>query len=255
MHAPITLWYPGSISGGENVRFFPGEENARCGFNIHYDVTSVALFEEALSETGANKPNRYYDLHMHIGETLTIDKEIVIGENTYIRMFDPVVITENGLLEIDSFAQVSAGLQINGTLKNKGIISASAISAWGFGDTELILGETGTYSGSGELDVFDDSGRTLEEILPGFDLTEFDVVEEGEGSWTLSPKAVETVPGDTNGDGSVNTMDLIRLMKYISGVEVDVAEGTGDVNGDGKVNTMDLIRLMKYLNGENVELN
>ena len=67
--------------------------------------------------------------------------------------------------------------------------------------------------------------------------------------------AEETVPGDANGDGSVNTMDLIRLMKYISGVEVDVAEGAGDVNGDGKVNTMDLIRLMKYINGEDVELN
>ena len=106
------------------------------------------------------------------------------------------------------------------------------------------------------MDVVDDSGRTLEEILPGFNLTEFDVVEEGEGSWTLTLKvAEETVPGDANGDGVVNTMDLIRLMKYISGVEVDVAEGAGDVNGDGKVNTMDLIRLMKYINGEDVELN
>ena len=56
--------------------------------------------------------------------------------------------------------------------------------------------------------------------------------------------------GDLSGDGNVNTMDLIRLMKYISGVEVDVAPGTADVNGDGRENTMDLIRLMKIVNGE-----
>ena len=56
--------------------------------------------------------------------------------------------------------------------------------------------------------------------------------------------------GDIGGDGKVNTMDLIRLMKYINGVEVDMAEGAGDVNGDGRVNTMDLIRLMKIINGE-----
>ena len=68
------------------------------------------------------------------------------------------------------------------------------------------------------------------------------------------PATEGSLPGDANGDGEVNTMDLIRLMKYISGVEVDVAEGAGDVNGDGKVNTMDLIRLMKYINGEDVEL-
>ena len=59
-----------------------------------------------------------------------------------------------------------------------------------------------------------------------------------------------TTPGDLNGDGNVNTMDLIRLMKYISGVQVDVAPGSADVNGDGKENTMDLIRLMKLINGE-----
>ena len=58
--------------------------------------------------------------------------------------------------------------------------------------------------------------------------------------------------GDLSGDGNVNTMDLIRLMKYISGVEVDVAPGTADVNGDGRENTMDLIRLMKIVNGEAV---
>ena len=41
-------------------------------------------------------------------------------------------------------------------------------------------------------------------------------------------------------------------MKYISGVEVDVAPGTADVNGDGRENTLDLIRLMKIVNGEAV---
>ena len=58
--------------------------------------------------------------------------------------------------------------------------------------------------------------------------------------------------GDVSGDGKVNTMDLIRLMKHISGVEVEMAPGSADVNGDGKINTMDLIRLMKLVNGETV---
>ena len=56
--------------------------------------------------------------------------------------------------------------------------------------------------------------------------------------------------GDIGGDGKVNTMDLIRLMKYLNGVETEVTAGSADVNGDGKENTMDLIRLMKLINGE-----
>ena len=59
-------------------------------------------------------------------------------------------------------------------------------------------------------------------------------------------------PGDLNGDGKVNVMDLIRLKRYLAdGTEV---VGNADVNGDGKVNVMDLIRLKRYIAGEVVDI-
>ena len=61
-----------------------------------------------------------------------------------------------------------------------------------------------------------------------------------------------TIPGDLNGDGKVNVMDLIRLKRYLAdGTEV---VGNADVNGDGKVNVMDLIRLKRYIAGEAVDI-
>ncbi|MBE6717398.1 MAG: hypothetical protein E7573_10820 [Ruminococcaceae bacterium] len=62
------------------------------------------------------------------------------------------------------------------------------------------------------------------------------------------------IAGDINGDGTVNNKDLTRLMKYISGEEVDVVAVTVDANGDGNVNNKDLTRLMKYISGEDIEL-
>jgi hypothetical protein len=57
--------------------------------------------------------------------------------------------------------------------------------------------------------------------------------------------------GDINGDGKVDTNDLVRLMKKIS----ENAQNTSlDINGDGKVDTNDLIRLMKYLTDNTVEI-
>lgn len=53
------------------------------------------------------------------------------------------------------------------------------------------------------------------------------------------------IQGDVNSDGKVDTKDLVRLMKLISGVDV-VISGQ-DVNGDGNVDTRDLIRLMKII--------
>ena len=60
-------------------------------------------------------------------------------------------------------------------------------------------------------------------------------------------------PGDINGDGAVNTGDLIRLIKYINRT-VRTVPGNPDVNGDGQEDVRDLIRLMKFVNGEKVDI-
>ena len=58
--------------------------------------------------------------------------------------------------------------------------------------------------------------------------------------------------GDVNGDSTVNSKDLTRLMKYLSGLQIEVNTPALDVNGDGEVNAKDLIRLMKFLSGADV---
>ena len=72
----------------------------------------------------------------------------------------------------------------------------------------------------------------------------------GDGIVRLRPGG--ELAGDINGDGSVNTADLVRLMKYIAGN--DVIAHVPDVNGDGMVSVADLVRLMKFISGLDVEL-
>ncbi len=57
---------------------------------------------------------------------------------------------------------------------------------------------------------------------------------------------IAEAPFDLNGDGSVNSKDLVRLMKYISadGDGVDIFADT-DINGDGVTNAKDIVRFMK----------
>ena len=55
-----------------------------------------------------------------------------------------------------------------------------------------------------------------------------------------------TIPGDLNGDGNVNTLDLVRLKRYLLGEQVQLV-ASGDLNGDGKINVLDLLRLEKFL--------
>ena len=66
---------------------------------------------------------------------------------------------------------------------------------------------------------------------------------------------LDYLPGDINGDNKTNNKDLVRLMKYLAGEDVEVVADALDVNGDDKTNNKDLVRLMKYLAGEDVEIN
>ena len=67
-------------------------------------------------------------------------------------------------------------------------------------------------------------------------------------------EVVDTVPGDINGDGSLNNKDLTRLFQYLSDWDVEVDEAALDVNGDGSVNNKDLTRLFQYLSDWDVEI-
>ncbi len=54
--------------------------------------------------------------------------------------------------------------------------------------------------------------------------------------------------GDTDGDGQINNRDLVLLIRYINGWEVETDEKAADVNNDGKINNKDYVLLMRRLN-------
>lgn len=65
---------------------------------------------------------------------------------------------------------------------------------------------------------------------------------------------VQPIPGDVNGDCSVDNQDLARLQQYLNDWGVTIYADTADVNNDGRINNRDLGLLMQYLNNWNVEL-
>lgn len=56
----------------------------------------------------------------------------------------------------------------------------------------------------------------------------------------------DILPGDANGDGTVDTLDITRLRRYLAEESVDLSSGA-DMNGDGAVDIEDLTRLRRYL--------
>ena len=75
-----------------------------------------------------------------------------------------------------------------------------------------------------------------------------DAAPYGRLNYVFSGADETSVNYDLNGDGKLNSKDLVRLMKYISadGNGIEVSAST-DINGDGVTNAKDIVRLMKHL--------
>ncbi len=86
-------------------------------------------------------------------------------------------------------------------------------------------------------------GTTIQvtEVLPG----------TTQAAGNPSAQSSSHANGDINGDGKVNSLDALKLQRYILGLETLSANGqkAADLNGDGKVNSQDILLLQKKILG------
>ena len=77
-------------------------------------------------------------------------------------------------------------------------------------------------------------------------------------SFIISSEEIEinVVPGDINGDTSINLADLMLCLNHVAGDELltDDAFLAADINGDGDVNLTDLMRLLQFASGQSGQL-
>ena len=67
-------------------------------------------------------------------------------------------------------------------------------------------------------------------------------------SAAAEPPAPAHVPGDADGNGTVDARDVLLVMQYDAGWSVSKPDA--DVNGDGAVDLKDAVRILKYCAGD-----
>ena len=83
------------------------------------------------------------------------------------------------------------------------------------------------------------------------------IIYEGENGDTEAPQVsgpkralTATVPNDVNGDGVVNAVDVVDVIKHIKGNSRSAYIGLyGDVNGDGVINQADAEQISQVVSG------
>ncbi|MBQ7719857.1 MAG: hypothetical protein IJT56_04660, partial [Clostridia bacterium] len=88
---------------------------------------------------------------------------------------------------------------------------------------------------SGDIGSVDLTSATLTFTMPASDV---------ELQATYIPSNI--IPGDANGDGKLNSRDVILVMKAaLPGFNGNIVMEAADLNGDGKINSRDVIAVMK----------
>ena len=70
-------------------------------------------------------------------------------------------------------------------------------------------------------------------------------VKVGSKSYTVA------MLGDANGDGKVNSADLLKVVNHLNGNSAltSTYKTSADINEDGKINSADLLKIVNHLNG------
>ena len=209
-------------------------------YNVTANITFYAIWETIPAADGAT---------LQIGKAVSVrEKEVII----------PISLSNNT-------GVAGMNFKIN--------YDKTRLRLTGFEDAQLTGWMVGVGSGE-KANWFDENGSgvngdilllkfmvldTAEDGFAQITVTGTDIVNanEEEVSVTVVSGGVEVIsriPGDTNDDGKISAADVLRLRKYLAGMEVEINLSNADVTGDGKVSAADVLRLRKYLAGMDVVL-
>ena len=184
------------------------------------------------------------------GDTFTIEVRVepavAITEVQFSLTFDPLLVTVDSVEEGDLLNQNGANTYFTpGTIDNDlGTITGVAGAITTPGETVSSSGvfATITFTASAAQGT---SHLDLSNVIVG-DI-EGNAVPVRVNSGSVTIVGAPPQPGDANGDGNINALDITKVERIIAGL--DAATPGADANQDGNINALDITKVERIIAG------
>ncbi|MBO5129001.1 MAG: leucine-rich repeat protein [Oscillospiraceae bacterium] len=206
------------------------------------DEVIVATWEElkaAIARAEASTdPEQVFTIKWDMWRVIEVGESIEIPENC---VFNPgcILIPEGVTLTVPGGFSTISGIEVSGKLVTPDLFIQPEVGG------QLYITETGSVD-IPYIRITDTEApetNRLDDILYGLDQSLYNVEEVGYGDWVLTLKAAE-IPGDTDGDGSVDEADVAQLLWYTLFPDAYTVVGNADFNADNAVDEADVAYLL-----------
>lgn len=169
----IYVPYSVGISGVEHIQFAQEWQQLVIQEVAESALSLVTLLEE-MNETHIDNEHVQYYISVQSDEDLILEQSISIPDHVCVAIgnMPSFTVAEGVSITSDGELQMHTPFTVAGTLVNNGFILISHTD----GDSGQMIMSSGSYSGSGNLQIIADAGTLLEDILDNSD--DFDVLEE-----------------------------------------------------------------------------
>ncbi len=253
-----------NYTGHSFVKWNTSASNAGTGYNVGDFITAendLVLYAIWRNNTYQVKYNSNGGTGSMTNQNLTYDISDNLSNNTFVK--SGYTFKEWNTKADGTGTKYSDGASvINLTNTDKAIVNLYAI--WKQDITYVINNYTydtnSKYIDKISLNTSKDQFRSHFVLGTGYTMTvdtgDSDYINTGSktkiyNNGTLVVEFTNVVRGDVNGDGKINSADLLKIVKHLKGTAVlnSFYVMSADCNYDDKINSADLLKIVKYLKG------
>ena len=175
------------------------------------------------------------------GDQAVISKNVTLGESVELSLYR-------------AWGDLSSGGATEGTLVTDGLpvylvsedgLYSGKVNEWGasLGSTDsegkITVDTSGLKEGTYLVCVAGQAGQGTDAI-----------VSCAGGIRLVVSKGTAPQPGDVNGDGVIDGMDAVAILRYVAGLQSETFySAAADVNGDGAIDGMDAVAILRKVAG------